>query len=123
MESFGHLTPHTKTEGVYGKSGTVQDYLDHQQLAPFFEKSERYGKLYQRMVDVLEKLDPDELDRRSERRAAVDELPAGTIASMWVDVDATIAGSSPNTANQASIDEAVDRHIKALEAWLAGLES
>ena len=92
-------------------------------LAPFFDTSERYGKLYQRMVDVLKKLDPDELDRRSERRAAVDELPAGTIASMWVDVDATIAGSSPNTANQASIDEAVDRHIKALEAWLAGLES
>jgi uncharacterized protein len=34
-ESFGHLTPHPKTECVYGISGTVQDYLDHQQLAPF----------------------------------------------------------------------------------------
>jgi Fe-S-cluster containining protein len=42
-ESFGHLTPHPKTEGVYGISRTVQDYLDHQQLAPFFEMSERYG--------------------------------------------------------------------------------
>jgi hypothetical protein len=37
--------------------------------------SERYRKLYQKMVDVLEKLDPEELDRRSERRAAIDELP------------------------------------------------
>jgi uncharacterized protein len=76
-ESFGHLTPHPKTEGVYGISGTVQDYLDHQQLAPFFEMSERYGKLYQKMVDMLEKLAPEELDRRSDRRAAIDELPAG----------------------------------------------
>ena len=80
-ESFGHLTPHPKTEGVYGKSGTVQDYFDQQRLEPFFEMSERYGKLYQRVVDMLEKLDPAELDRRLERRAAVDELPAGTLAS------------------------------------------
>jgi Fe-S-cluster containining protein len=121
-ESFGHMTPHPRTAGVYGKAGTVQDYLDNQDLAPFFEMSERYGKLYQGMVNVLEKLDPDELDRRSERRAAVDELPAGIIASMWVDIDATIADSGPNSGNQVSIDEAVDRHIKAVEAWLAALE-
>jgi hypothetical protein len=62
VESFGRLTPQPKTEGVYSKSGTVLDYLDQQQLAPFFEMSERYGKLYQRMVDLLEKLHPDELD-------------------------------------------------------------
>jgi hypothetical protein len=73
----------------------LKDYLDHQQLAPFFEMSERYGKLYQRMVALLEKLDPDELDRRPERRAAIDELPAGTQASMWVDIDATITASGP----------------------------
>ena len=57
-ESFSPLTPHPKSEGVYGYSGAVQDYLDHQQLSPFFEMSERYGKLYQRMVDLLEYLDP-----------------------------------------------------------------
>jgi hypothetical protein len=54
-ESFGHLTPHPETAGVYGKSGTVQDYFDDQHLAPFFEMSERYGELYQTMVDTLEK--------------------------------------------------------------------
>jgi uncharacterized protein len=84
QESFGHLTPHAKTEGIYGHSGTVQDYLEHQQLTPFFEMSERYGKLYQRMVDVLEKLDPDEIDRRSERRAAVDELPSGSTRTIII---------------------------------------
>jgi Fe-S-cluster containining protein len=118
-ESFGHLTPHPKTEGLYGTSGTVQDYLDHQQLAPFFEMSERYGKLYQRMIDMLEKLDPDELDRRAERRAAVDELPAGTLASVWVDIDATIAASGPpRPENFVDIDESIDDHIKAIEVWI-----
>ena len=119
-ESFGHLTPHPKTEGVYGKSGTVQDYLDQQQLAPFFEMSERYGKLYQRMVDILEKLDPAELDRRQQRRAAVEELSAGTLASMWVDVEATINGEA-GPGGGRSIEEAVARHIGEIETWLNDL--
>jgi uncharacterized protein len=124
VESFGHLTPHPKTEGVYGKSGTVQDYLDQQRLVPFSEMSERYGKLYQRMVDMLEQLDPAELERRPERRAAVDELPAGTLASIWVDIDATIADANRSNRDiHVSIEEAVDLHIGAIEAWLDALEA
>ena len=124
VESFGHLTPHPKTEGVYGKSGTVQDYLDLQHLAPFFEISERYGKLYQKMLDLLERLDPEELDQRPERRAAIDELPAGTLASMWVDIDATIADANSGTPDiEISIEEAVDSHIGAIEVWIGTLEA
>jgi len=82
--------------------------------------SERYGKLYQRMVDVLEKLDPDELDRRPERRAAVDELAAGTIASMWVDIDATIADSSTNTGDQVSMTKLSTVTSRQLKRGLPG---
>jgi hypothetical protein len=57
-----------------------------EKLAPFFEMSERYGNVYQKMVDTLEGLDPEKLDRRSDRRVAVDELPPGQPASMWVDI-------------------------------------
>jgi uncharacterized protein len=123
-EAFGHLTPHPKTEGVYGTSGTVQDYLDHQQLAPFFEMSARYGQLYQSMVATLEKLDPEELDRRPERRAAVDELPAGALASRWVDIDQTIGTDTEYGSTRPECDEhAVDRHIAAIEDWLTRLNS
>ncbi|MCK1641650.1 YkgJ family cysteine cluster protein [Bradyrhizobium sp. 157] len=123
-ESFGHLTPHPHTAGIYGTSGTVQDYLDHQQLAPFFEMSERYGKLYQAMVDLLEKLDPDELDRRPERRAAIDELPAGTLASMWVDIDLTIAHANMNSRDQhVSVEEAINIHIQSIEVWIQSAAS
>ena len=52
-ESFGHLIPHTETEGVYGASATVDNYLRQQGVAPFFEMGDRYGAVYQRMVDVL----------------------------------------------------------------------
>jgi len=122
-ESFGHLTPHPKTEGIYGTSGTVQDYLDHQQLAPFFAMSERYGKLYQRMVEMLGKLDPDELDRRPERRAAIDEFPAGTKASMWVDIDATIADTNTTNRDQhVSVEKAINIHVERIETWISTLE-
>ncbi len=33
-ESFGHLTPHPQTAGIYGTRGTVDDYLTSQGLAP-----------------------------------------------------------------------------------------
>ena len=65
QESFGHLTPHPKTEGMYGTGATVGDYLDQQGAAPFFDVGDRYGAVYQRMVERLERLDADELLRRA----------------------------------------------------------
>jgi Fe-S-cluster containining protein len=71
-ESFGHLTPHPNTAGIYGVSGTVARYLEGQGVGPFFAMGDRYGALYQRMVDVLESLDPEELGRRAARRDDVE---------------------------------------------------
>ena len=122
-ESFGHLTPHPKTAGVYGNAGIVQDYLDAQALAPFFAMSDRYGALYQRMVDVLEKFDPAELDKRAERRAEVDSLDKGTMVSLLVDVDATIKALHPvEQAKDVTVDEIICLHIDAIGIWLADME-
>jgi Fe-S-cluster containining protein len=122
-ESFGHLTPHPETAGVYGTGGTVGDYLDKQGAAPFFEKGDRYGVVYQRMVDRLESLDPDELERRPSRRNDADETESGMAASPWIDIDKTIAEFCK--ANQrpmpADIEETVAMHIEALDSWIASL--
>lgn len=122
-ESFGHLTPHPKTEGVYGTSGTVGDYLDKQGVAPFFEMGDRYGAVYQRMVDRLESLDPDELQRRPGRRNDVDETESGLAASPWIDIDKTVAEFCK--ANRRSmpndIERAVAIHIEAIDSWIASL--
>ena len=122
-ESFGHLTPHPETAGVYGTGGTVGDYLDKQGVAPFFEMGDRYGAVYQRMVDRLESLDPDELERRPSRRNDVDETESGLAASHWIDIDKTIAEFCK--ANQrpmpADIAETTAMHIEALDSWIASL--
>jgi Fe-S-cluster containining protein len=118
-ESFGHLAPHPQTAGVYGRSGTVREYLDDQGVQPFFEIGDRYGALYAKMLALLESLDSKELDRRQERRDAVDMLPAGALASLWVDIDASVGPADAS----GDLSDTVDRHIRAIDDWLHGLEA
>jgi hypothetical protein len=124
-ESFGHLEPHPQTAGVYGDKGTVADYLAAQGLAPYFAMGDRYGIVYERMVDLLERMAPAENERRAERRAEVDEMDAGAVATSFFDVDATVADycRARNLAVPTEIDALIDLHLKALGAWLDELES
>lgn len=87
--------------------------------------ADRYGELYDRMVAVMERLDPDEgLERRAERRAEIDELEAGTLATAWFDVDATVATYCRDRSLPVptGIEALVDLHLKAVDAWLDTLE-
>jgi uncharacterized protein len=119
----GHLTPHPKTEGIYGTGATVADYLDRQGVAPFFEMGDRYGSVYWRMVDVLGSLDPDELERRPDRRKDVEETASGAAASPWIDIDRTVAGycKTNRRAVPDDIESTVAIHIEAIESWVASL--
>jgi hypothetical protein len=125
-ESFGHLTPHPQTAGIYGTRGTVDDYLTSQGLAPYFAMAERYGDLYDRMVAVMESLDPGEdVDRRAERRAEIDELDAGTLATALFDIDATVGTYCRQRSLPVpqDIDALVELHIRAVGAWLEEVEA
>ncbi|HKA26286.1 MAG TPA: YkgJ family cysteine cluster protein [Gaiellaceae bacterium] len=124
-ESFGHLTPHPQTAGVYGDKGTVADYLAAQGLAPYFAMGDRYGAVYERMVGLLERLAPAESERRAERRAEVDEMDAGAVATSFFDVDATVADYCRvrNLAVPTEVDALIDLHLSAIGAWLDELEA
>jgi uncharacterized protein len=83
--------------------------------------ADRYGDLYDRMVAVMERLDPDEgVERRSERRAEIDELEAGTLATAWFDVDATVAAycRERSLPIPTDIEALVELHLSAIDAWL-----
>jgi Fe-S-cluster containining protein len=120
-ESFGHLIPHPKTEGIYGTSATVADYLEQQGVAPFFDMGDRYGAVYQRMVDRLESLDPKELDRRPDRRDDVDETAPGLAASPWIDIDQTVADYCKAHGRPVpdDLEATIAVHIEAIETWIA----
>jgi len=125
-ESFGHLDPHPQTAGVYGTRGKVDDFLTSQGLPPYFAMADRYGELYDRMVAVMERFDPEEgVQRRAERRAEIDELDAGTLATGWFDVDATVGAYCRERALPipTDVDALVDLHLKAVAVWLEALEA
>lgn len=97
-----------------------------QGLAPYFAMGDRYGELYDRMVSIMERIDPsDNPARRAERRAEIDELDPGIMASAWLDVDATVAAycRERNLPVPADVDALVVLHLKALGAWLDTLEA
>ena len=125
-ESFGHLAPHPQTAGIYGIHGSVDDYLTSQGLGPYFAMADRYGALYDRMVAVMERLDPSEdVDRRAEHRAEIDELDAGTLATAWFDLDATVGTycRERGLPIPVEIEALVDLHLTAIDAWLEHLEA
>lgn len=125
-ESFGRLEPHPQTAGVYGTGGTVQAFLTSQGVERYFAMADRYGEVYDRMVAILEGLAPDEdADRRTERRAEIDEMHAGALATGWLDVDATVGTHcrERGLAVPTDLDELVELHIEALGAWLGELEA
>jgi hypothetical protein len=104
----------------------VNDFLTSQGLPQYFAMGDRYGKLYDRMVSIMERIDPtDNPKRRAERRAEIDELDPGIMASAWLDVDATVEAycREHTLAVPVAIDALVDLHLKALGAWLDTLEA
>jgi uncharacterized protein len=125
QESFGHLVPHPKTEGVYGTGATIGDYLDQQGAAPFFDVGDRYGAVYQRMVERLADLDADELQQRSSRRNDVDQTELGLAASPWIDIDKTVSDfcQANRRPMPGDIEGTLAIHIEAIETWLASLGS
>jgi uncharacterized protein len=125
-ESFGHLEPHPQTAGTYGTQGIVDDYLTSQGLPPYFAMGDRYGELYDRMVAIMERIDPSEdADRRTERRAEVDELDAGSLATNWFDIDATVGAycRERGLTVPTEIDALVDLHLEAVGVWLDAVEA
>jgi hypothetical protein len=71
----------------------------------------------------------ESVDRRAERRAEIDELDAGTLATAWFDIDATVSAYCRDYTLPipTDVDALVDLHLKAIGAWPdtldAGLEA
>jgi Fe-S-cluster containining protein len=122
-ERFGQVSPHPDTDGIYGASGTVAGFVEKQGAVPFFEISRRYAALYLRMVEALERLDPEELQRGPSHSSAVEETAPGVAASPWTDIDLTVAEfcRAKERPIPADLEGAIAVHIEAIEAWIASL--
>lgn len=129
-ERFAVFPRQAGCEAAFGTDGTVVDFLGSQGVAPYIEWSERYGRLYQRMIGLLERLG---IEGRIEMAAGGEEAGEGggegapsdaAPISPWQDIDASLAEycAAKGLPVPRGIEAAIDLHLEAMEQWLDKLE-
>jgi Fe-S-cluster containining protein len=147
-ERFAVFPKQEGCEAEFGTEGTVAGFLGSQGVAPYFEWSDRYGRLYHRMMALLERLGIEgkievgaggEEGGTEEAGGAVGDAtgtdPEGTgipsdqaadasPLSSWQDVDASLADycAAKGLDVPEGIEAAIELHLKAIEEWLDELE-
>jgi len=102
-DRFHHLEPHPESEGVFGATGTVADYLAAQGAAPFMHAADVYLDVVATLAGTLAALDAAPL-------SADDDL-----TTTWLDVDAVLAREG--VSSPADAEEAMALHRAALLQW------
>jgi len=102
--TFSHLEPHPLTQGVYGRAGTVADYLAQQNVAEFVAAADRYLAVLQKLYVVW--------------RQAPD-APAGDLPDL-MDLDRAVADfcASRGLPEPTGIEERMSLHLEAITRWL-----
>ena len=140
-ERFAVFPKQDGCEAEFGTNGTVADFLGSQGVAPYFAWSDRYGRLYHRMMGLLERLGIEGRIEVEASGAGEGKTDAGGAAadgagaaagpsadasplSSWQDVDASLAEycAAKGIPVPGGIEEAIDLHLEAMEEWLDELE-
>jgi Fe-S-cluster containining protein len=103
-DRFHHLESHPLSEGVFGSTGTVADYLAAQGAMPFMHAADVYLDLVATLAERLSALD------------ATPEPPRdGDRGTAWLDIDAVLARDGVPSPVDAG--EAMMLHRAALLEW------
>lgn len=116
-ERFFHLTPHPQTAGVYGKDGTVNDYLRAQKVDAFIKAVDRYVDFASKLAGIV---------LYSEEKSALKENLKETISeefkpsSPLLDFDSVVEQycREHDIGVPSDVDERLDLHLQALEEWI-----
>lgn len=130
-ERFAVFPKQDGCEAEFGTDGTVADFLRSQGVAPYIEWSDRYGRLYHRMMGLLERLGIEGKIEVEAGGAGEDGTgaAAGPSAddsplSSWQDIDASLAEycAAKGIPVPGGIEAAIDLHLEAMKEWLDELE-
>ncbi len=121
-EMFHELTPHPQTEGEYGTSGTVGEFLTRQGAQPFIDAVDRYVEVVGRMSAVLRGTVGNDVQLQQEVNEVVEELRQGQQQGVpdWIDMDLVVAHRCGlrNEPIPSEISNKMNMHIQAIEEWL-----
>ena len=122
-ERFAVFPKQEGCEAEFGTAGTVASFIGPQGVAPYFEWSDRYGRVYHRMMALLERLG---VEGKIEAVAGVPSDQAADPApiSAWQDIDASLAEycAAKGLAVPERIEASINLHLRAIEEWLDELE-
>ena len=109
-ERWSHLAPHPETAGVYGKDGTVGNYIEAQGALPYMRATDEYTAWLRRAYDVLETADE-----------ALDDGPS---AAEMLDMDGAIAAHCGRSGLHEPLDIEARKalHLALLGGWLDEIE-
>ena len=121
-ETFRELIPHPESEGVYGRNGTIGQFLTEQGVLPYLEAADRYQALFYRMFDALQQvLSIDSELSGNAQTAMFTRNQADMPAFMeWLDVDGAVERycSEHGLVPPEAIVARVDLHVQAIDQWL-----
>jgi len=121
-ETFREVLPHPQTEGQYGSSGTVQEFLTKQGAQPFIEAVERYVAVVGRMADKIRSLMRQDNNLGIDIKDIVEHYPDPESSDVpsWVDLDQAVERFC--TRHQIEVPTNVESrmrlHVQAIEEWL-----
>lgn len=110
--TFSHHEPHPETEGVYGRDGTIAEFLAGQGVAPFTAAADRYLAILQRLFDAWRAAPAAETPEAAEA-----EEPA---AALLLDLDRAVAAycSARGVPEPTDIEARMELHLAAIAEWL-----
>jgi Fe-S-cluster containining protein len=106
-ESFVHLVPHSATQGTYGESGTVAQWLEHQDVDRVRRGCDSYAALFQQLLDSM-------ADKAGNQEEMIDWMvpPKNFSFHELLDIDAMLARYSKQIPE--TLDRRVARHQELL---------
>lgn len=124
-ERFAVFPREEGCEAEFGTDGTIAAFLESQDVAPYIAWADRYGRVYHRMMALLERLGVEgRIEAGPEGETSAPEGGEAAPLSTWQDIDRSLAEycAAKGLAIPAGIDAAIDTHLRAMSEWLDGLE-
>jgi Fe-S-cluster containining protein len=122
-ERFAELEPHPQTEGVYGEEGTIDVFLQRQDVARHVAAADRYVAVLKRMLLALaQRADAADV---SDEAAEIGRRPPVPSDESLLDMDAVVDRWCAEHARQPprDVEDKTEIHLRALEEYVAGLEA
>jgi Fe-S-cluster containining protein len=120
---YASMPLHPDCLGHFDADGTVQSYVDSQELGPYFRFDAVYEAVYKKMLKKLEERGSPAAEICS--RAGPPPLdpapsPPYGLVSPWLDIDKTVAAFCHENGRTVpgSLEDVVSIHLEAIERWL-----